>query len=299
MAYQGEIFALTTSFLWSATAVIFSEASKLVGSHIVNVARLFLAVIFLTLTIFIFGLYKEVQLNYDQILFFSLSGFVGLSMGDTFLFKALELIGPRLSMLLMSMAPPLAALLSFFFLSERLSLLAWLGIFISTSGVAMVAFFDKHNNEKFNFSLYGLAMGFLAALGQAGGLILAKKGLNSGIINEFVASFLRMISGFIFLLPLLAIAKKISFGKNFSLTPKAAILILVGSIVGPYLGITFSIFAINNSDVGIASTLMSLSPIILIPVSRLLYKDKITIYSVIGTFLAIIGVALIFLRDKF
>jgi len=290
MAYQGEIFALTTSFLWSATAVIFSEASKLVGSHIVNVARLFLAVIFLTLTIFIFGLYKEVQLNYDQILFFSLSGFVGLSMGDTFLFKALELIGPRLSMLLMSMAPPLAALLSFFFLSERLSLLAWLGIFISTSGVAMVAFFDKHNNEKFNFSLYGLA---------TGGLILAKKGLNSGIINEFVASFLRMISGFIFLLPLLAIAKKISFGKNFSLTSKAAILILVGSIVGPYLGITFSIFAINNSDVGIASTLMSLSPIILIPVSRLLYKDKITIYSVIGTFLAIIGVALIFLRDKF
>lgn len=297
MPLYGEIFALITSFLWAGTAVVFSEASKLVGSHFVNVTRLLLAVIFLSITIFLFGLHKGIDLNFNQVFFLSLSGFVGLTLGDTFLFKALEIIGPRLSMLLMSMAPPIAAVLSFIFLGENISIIGWMGIIISTSGVALVTFVDKNKNEKFTVNLFGLAMGILAALGQAGGLILAKKGLLAGDINEFLASFIRMISGFSFLFPILIFTKKIKFSTQNSLSSKALILIFIGSIIGPYLGITFSVYAIANANVGIASTLMSLSPIILIPISKFMYNDNISYLSISGTFLAIVGVAMIFLRD--
>ena len=131
MQYLGEIFALMTAVMWSITSIVFTEASVRVGSSVVNITRLILAAVFLSLTILIFRF--PFNLNENQILFLSLSGIVGLVIGDGFLFKSFQCIGARISMLMMSLVPPVSALLAFFFLNESIALIGIVGIFLKIS----------------------------------------------------------------------------------------------------------------------------------------------------------------------
>lgn len=71
---------------------------------------------------------------------------------------------------------------------------------------------------------------------------------------------------------------------------------LIGSIIGPYLGISLSFIAIENTSVGIAATLMSTTPIMLIPLSKYFYKEQIHFISIIGTIIAVFGVSLLFIK---
>ena len=72
-------------------------------------------------------------------------------------------------------------------------------------------------------------------------------------------------------------------------------IILGGAIAGPFLGVWLSLIAIQLTQVGIAATLMALSPIFLLPASHWIFKEQISLQSIIGTIVAIGGVALIFL----
>jgi drug/metabolite transporter (DMT)-like permease len=113
MPYIGEIAALATAILWSGTSIAFSEASVRVNTIYVNITRMVLAVICLLVTMLVFNIH--VDLSISQVLYLSISGFIGLVVGDTFLFKAYQYIGARLGMLIMALAPAIAAVLAYFF----------------------------------------------------------------------------------------------------------------------------------------------------------------------------------------
>ncbi|MCX8010058.1 MAG: DMT family transporter, partial [Ignavibacteria bacterium] len=118
----GEISALITAFCWSATSLIFTEAGKRIGVIQLNVTRLVLAVVFLAITIFIVNI--QIVLSASQTYALILSGIIGLVIGDTFLFYAFDIIGPRKSMMIMSGVPAVSALLAFIFLGEVLSFMS-------------------------------------------------------------------------------------------------------------------------------------------------------------------------------
>ena len=106
MDHLGEIAALLTSVFFSFTAIIFSQASHLVGSQITNRLRLVLALIYLLIiNLILFGQPLPVGAGIERWFWLSLSGIIGLALGDLFLFRAYEHIGPRLGMLLLSLAP--------------------------------------------------------------------------------------------------------------------------------------------------------------------------------------------------
>lgn len=296
MSYLGEAAALITAVLWSGTAIAFTEATKIVGSYVVNISRLFLATIFLIITIFLFNL--DYSISFQQIYLLGLSGLVGLVFGDGFLFKSFQYIGARLSMLVMTLSPPMAAFMAYIYLDESLSPWALFGIFLTILGVSLVIFKrSEQPTTDYKKNNIGYVFAFLGAFGQAANLIYAKEAFQIGEINGFVATFYRMLPSLPFMYLLGFIYKKrrksvLILKENLT----ALRYIVIGSIIGPFLGITFSLIAVSYTYVGIASTLMSTVPIVMLPIVIVYYREKLSIFSILGAFVAVIGIAILFLK---
>jgi drug/metabolite transporter (DMT)-like permease len=296
MSYLGELSAILTAIVWSGTSLAFSTAAERLGAFNLNVYRLILACIFLFLTIIIAGF--DYNLSSGQIGNLAVSGLIGLVIGDQFLFTSYRYIGARLTILLMALSPAMSAILAYFFLDEMLSFWGIVGMVVTIAGIALVVFErEEVPTSKYKISKVGIFHGLMAALGQAGGLIFAKFAFQEGDINGFVATFFRIFSSLVIMLP---IAFSLKSFKNpvkvFLGDHKAFYSTVTGTILGPYLGITFSLIAVAHTKVGIASTLMSTMPIIMLPMIRYIYKEHLNWRAITGAIIAVAGVGILFLR---
>jgi drug/metabolite transporter (DMT)-like permease len=255
-----------------------------------------LASIMLISIVAIFGI--SLSLTFNQISNLVISGILGLVLGDSFLFKSFQLIGARLGIIIMAVVPVLSTILAFFFLNEIISWLGMFGMLLTIAGILIVVL-ERKNPEQDNISIskIGIFYGLLGALGQASGLIFAKFAFQGGELNGFAASFIRLFSASIIILPLAATFRR--YKNPLSIYPKDSYstkVIVIGTIFGPVLGITGSLIAIEYAKVGIASTLMATMPIIMLPISRFYFKEKLDWKAIVGAFVAVIGTAIIFLR---
>lgn len=296
MELWGELSALITAFCWSGSSFAFGAASRRIGSFQLNVNRMILAAIILLLTILIMNF--NYVLSLSQIVYLAISGMIGLVFGDTFLFKAYQHIGARISMLMMSLSPAISTILAYFFLDEYLTFLGIVGIIITLSGIMLVVLERGETpSAKYKISKIGILYGALGALGQAVGLIFAKFAFQAGEINGFVATFIRIITAVIIMLPIGILAKRYKNPfKLFANDLKAFGQTMTGTILGPYLGITFSLLAIEYAKIGIAATIMATVPIIMLPIAKYLFREEISWRAVIGAIMAVGGVAILFLR---
>ncbi len=291
----GELIALLTAFLWSGTSIAFTEASRRIGSLQLNVTRMMLASVILFFIITIAGL--SFDINNTQLYFLIASGFAGLVFGDSFLFKSFQTIGARLGMLLMALVPAFSIILAYLFLNENLSLVAIAGIVITISGIVIVIL-DRSGDSKsiLQFNKTGLLYGVFGALGQASGLILAKSAFQLGEVNGFVAAFIRLVAAVIIIFPIVILLKRFknpfTIFKNDLTALKATV---TGTILGPVLGITSSLIAISYAKIGIASTLMSTMPIIMLPIVKFYYKETLGWGAIAGAFGAVVGVTILLL----
>jgi len=296
LPYFGEIAGLATAICWSLTSIAFTAASRRLGALQVNLYRLPLALILLSMTYFLF--WGDLNISYDIIIWLTASGVVGLAIGDTFLFQAMVLIGARMSMILMALAPPMAAIMAYFFLYEIISPLGILGITITIAGVVWVVAerTPDASGVRRRISLRGVIWGTLAALGQAAGLILAKKGLVSDI-HPLLATLIRMIGATLILWPLSLLTGQVQGPlKVFSKDRSALKWMLIGIIFGPYLGVTFSLVAVKYTQTGIAATLMSTMPVIMLPMVIAIEKEKPSWRAILGAGITVAGIAILFLR---
>lgn len=235
-----------------------------------------------------------------QLTFLILSGIVGLVLGDTFLFKSLKEVGPRYTMILMSSNPAFGAIIAYFTFGEKISLIGILGMLITFLGICLVIY-QQNGKEitKYKITHKGIFFGILSAIGQAVGLILTKYAYVFQEIHPLAATFYRIFPSFLTLLILGLIYNRINTNFLKSLSNKKTLTLLVlGSIIGPYLGITASFIAVTHIQVGIAATIMSLQPIIMLPISKYLQKEKFSLQSILGAFLAVFGIAVLFLRNS-
>ncbi|NIM92564.1 MAG: EamA family transporter [Anaerolineales bacterium] len=296
---MGELAALGTAVLWSFTSILFTIAGRRVGSLVVNRTRLVIAVILLSSThLLLEGTLFPQDIELEQGLWLGLSGLLGLVLGDAFLFQSLVLVGARLSMLMMALVPVLSTLFAWIFLGEHLSSMDLAAIGLTVLGIAWVVWEANNQRQEISKGSYGIGIffGFLGALGQSLGLITAKRGL-SGDISALSAVLVRMLVAMIVLWILTILLSK-ARETILSLKDTKALRAIIGaSIVGPFLGVWLSIVAIDQTHVGIASTLMALSPIILLPLTHWVFKEKISGRTIFGTVTACAGVAMIFLAS--
>jgi drug/metabolite transporter (DMT)-like permease len=294
--HQGEWFALSTAIFWTITALAFESASLKVGSLSVNIIRLILGFLFLSFfTLIQKGEFLPVGGSYEDWIWLSISGLIGFVLGDLFLFKSYTLIGSRYAMLIMALVPPIAAFFSFILMNEKINGISYLGMGLTLFGIGLAILGKKGKRGKIGLKLspIGVLYAFGGAFGQALGLVLSKKGMQQS--NAFTATQIRIIAGIV------GFAIIITFMKRWrmvvqSLTNGAAMKgIITGSFFGPFLGVSFSLLAIAHTATGIASTIMAIVPILILPPAFFIYKQRVTIAEIFGAVISVAGVALFFI----
>lgn len=298
--YLGEIAALATAVCWTVTAMAFESAGKRVGALSLNLIRLVIGLVFLSIyNTIVNGEFFPTATNY-QWFWLALSGLIGFVLGDLFLFRAFIMIGARISMLIMALVPPIAALIGWITLGEKLSGVEFLGMGITLSGIVLVMSSKLEINKgalgkslKMGPFLLGSLLALGGAVGQAAGLVLSKKGMQD--MDPFSATQIRIMTGVVGFAIVITIFKrwKHLFGALKDL--RAMKFMTLGSFTGPFLGVSLSLLAVQHTDTGIAATLMALTPVMIIPLAIMMKKEKVSAIEIIGALVSVGGVALFFL----
>ncbi|MDX1436450.1 MAG: DMT family transporter [Anaerolineales bacterium] len=300
MTAIGEIAALLTSVCFTTTSTFFSLAGRRVGPLIVNRMRLVIALALVSVThALLFGSFLPMEATAFNWFWLGLSGIIGFVLGDIFLFKAFVDIGPRLSMLVMSLVPVIGVILAWLTLGEIPTGTEGVGIFLTVAGVFWVILAqDNRPVEAASRRFY--AVGLLAALGgafgQALGLLFSKIGL-AGDFSALSGNLIRLIAASSVLWLATAVLRQVrpTIGQ-FARNRKARSYITLGAFTGPFLGVSFSLVAVQNTSIGVASALMALPPVLLLPVGYYVFGERFGWQAVAGTIVAVAGVIILFIR---
>jgi drug/metabolite transporter (DMT)-like permease len=297
MNFMGELAALATAFFFAMTALVFTSTGRSVGSQVTNRMRLLFALFYLiVLNLILFRQPLPFSADPSRWFWLSLSGIIGLSLGDAFLFQSMVSVGTRLGSLLLSLAPIFGSIIAWVFFGEVLSILQITGIVLALAGIAwVVASHQEPPNTPRGHTRRGMIFGILAGLGQAVGLVLSKQGMSGGF-SPFQANAIRMLAAVSFSWVWATLAGNAgSTFQGLRGKPRILGLLALGAFVGPVLGVVSSLFAIQYVEIGIASTLNALTPVIILPISYFVLKENVGWQAIVGTLLAIAGVAILFL----
>lgn len=310
MNHIGEILSLGVAASWTVTAWFADKASRRVGAMVTNVLRLVLATLFLGLLLWItIGHPYPVYADKDTWIWLGLSALVGYVFGDFCLFNCYLYIGPRFGQLMMTLAPPMAAVAGWILLGETLSWKSILAMGITLCGIAIsILSRDSGRHFKLDLPLKGVLLGIGAGVGQGVGLVLSKMGMQyyaaaipadapsmmEGML-PFASTMMRAVIGGLGFMMILGLQK--GFGKlraavKDPVTMKYASII---TLFGPAVGVSLSLMAVRYANAGIASTLMALTPVLILVPEVLINKKKIRFKEIIGLAVSITGVALFFL----
>jgi drug/metabolite transporter (DMT)-like permease len=297
MRHSGEIAALLTAICWSTNSVLFAMAGRRVGSATVNVVRLAMAWLFLLgLSALLTGSPFPFDAGGKRLAWLAVSGLIGFAVGDAVLFEALVRIGPRLSMLVMTLWPVMSAILAWLFLGQGLGAAKLVAMLVTLGGIAVVVAERSGDGPAIDprQRWSGLLLALGGAAGQAIGFLFSRFGLEGGL-HPVPANVVRASAG------LAALAAwqlaRGSLAGNFRRLEdrRATLLIAAGALSGPVAGVVLSLYAAAHaSSLGVASTLMSLSPVILLPVSALFLGERLSLRAVLGTLVTVAGAAGLF-----
>lgn len=291
-----ELAALGAATCWALTGIISAGPAGHLGALAFN--RLRQVFVTALLAIYVLGTGSWRELSLDSALPLLLSGFIGIFVGDTLLFTALNRLGPRRSGILFALNAPISAVLGWFILGETLSARAVIGICITLSGVSMAILFGKrrsqmHEWERVKGSLaIGVGFGLLAALGQSIGSIIVRPVMATGM-DPFVASMLRVGIAAMCLSALVQLPVKALKPRN-PLTWKVAIVTAASGMTSLGIGMTLLLFALSGGKVGIVSTISATTPVIILPLLWLRTGERPAMGAWIGAALVVSGMALIF-----
>ena len=295
-SHLGEFAALLTALFWTVTSLAFESASHKIGSVAVNIIRLVIGFVFLSVFSLIWrGLILPTDATFENWIWLSLSGLVGFVFGDLFLFKSYTIIGSRFSMLIMTLVPPITAFISFLILGERLTLFHYLGMTLTFTGIVMAIFGRAGKGEKLSLKLapIGILYAFGGAIGQSLGLVLSKFGLKD--LDPFAATQIRIMAGIFGYTVLVTVLVRWNNVTKAVRNKEGMLLTSLGAFFGPFLGVSFSLIAVKYTEAGIASTIMALVPVFIILPAVVMFKQKVTLAEMLGAIVSVTGVALFFI----
>jgi drug/metabolite transporter (DMT)-like permease len=298
IAHLGEITGILTAVCWTVSALTFSVATRRAGSLTVNLFRLLFAMIlYMAWSKLMRGLWLPTDATPEAWKWLSVSGLIGFVLGDYFLFTSFAYQSAKVSMLIMSLAPPIATLFGVLILHESFTLLNFIGMILVLTGIAIVILkreeVDDKMTHKLNYPVKGLLLAFGGAAGQGIGAVFSKLGMGS--YDPFASSQIRTITGIVGFLLIISLTRNWKRVKTSILHQKALKPLLIGSFFGPFLGVSLSLLSFQHTKVGIASTLIATVPVFILLPSVLFLGEKLNWKEVVGAFLAVGGMFVFFI----
>lgn len=296
-ALQGEVAALAAAFLWAVSTLLFGRLGKHLSPLLLNLTKGILALGMMGLTLVLSGRGFS-GLTPVPMALLLLSGAIGIGLGDTAYFSAINSLGARRALLLETLAPPLAAVMALTFLGERLRSTAWMGILLTLLGVAWViservpgtplpADRQGHDQQR-----QGLIWGCLAALGQATGAVLSRAALAGTLMDPLWSTLLRLGGG----LGVLALLLRFQGPVYLQMQPLRSLRLLgavaIAALLGTYLGIWLQQTSLKYAPTGIAQALTATSPLFILPLAALV-GERVTWRASLGVIVAIGGIWLL------
>ena len=311
MQHLGEIISLIVALSWTATAIFADIASHRLGALPLNLIRMGFSIVFLSvLLVIVTG--SPIPLYADGATYFwlALSGLVGYVFGDMCLFSCYVLIGSKFGQILMTLAPPVAGIAGWLMLGEKLSWHSWLAMLVTLTGIAICILGRGGASHKLEVKLplKGVLLGIGAGIGQGVGLVLSKIGLENyaaalpddvsrgvSAMMPFAGTLIRAVTGFIGFFLLLAVMGRTSQLRTAVNDRQGMKFALLTTFFGPFLGVSLSLMAVQYANAGIASTLMALTPVLIIIPYSIINHQKISPKEILGTVITVTGAALFFL----
>ncbi|MGB3557679.1 MAG: DMT family transporter [Geitlerinemataceae cyanobacterium] len=290
--YPGELAALVSALLWAVSSVVYTRFGKHLPPLYLNLAKGGLAIAMVGLTLLL-QREKAIDLDFRAVGLLSISGICGIGCGDTAFFSALNQLGPRRTLLLGTLAPPIAALLAFIFLGERISAQGGIGILLILFGVAWViserSIGTATNSVKL---LPGVGFALIAAISQASGAVLSRAALAETSLSPLWATLVRLSAGEVVLLLALWRQPQIP-GFRLAFSIRLWTILAVTAFFGTYLAIWLQQTSLKFAPAGIAQTLSATSPLFVLPLAVWM-GETVSGRSILGVIVALVGIGLLF-----
>ena len=293
--------ALLTVLLFACSGVASERAARFWGGQLANLLRLFFAGAILmagTLLLYPASLRPE---TFGWLFF---SGVVGFGLGDIALFLAYVRIGARLTVLLnLCTAPIWSSLTEWIWLGTGLTLGEITAGAVILCGVVL-AILSRSPSKPHGIGAgwVGILCGLAAGMGQGIGAVISRHAFGEAaregfVLNGFSAAAQRVCGGFLTVLLVVIIAAWV--GKHhirpLSLTRKGAACgwLLASTLCGPVLGVTCFQWSLLQLPAGLATAVVAMTPIAMIPLVMVVDGERPRAMSVAGACLAVAGVILL------
>lgn len=310
MHYLGELISIGVAISWTITALLSEYASKKLGSITLNMLRMIYSLTFSFILFWVvLGNPMPVSGSVDAYLWMMLSGVVGFVICDFCLMKCYTIIGSSYGQLFMTLAPVSAAITAWILLGQTMNAKGLLAMLVTLSGI-FVSILGRSDKHLFSIKLprNGVFFAAAAAITQGVGLVLSKVGLNhyessmpadvaatTPWILPFCANFFRCLAGLVGFTILMIVNKRFRYLVSSLKMRKVQTAVISTTIFGPFVGVAFSLMAVQYAPAGIASTLMALTPIFILVPSHYFFHQPITLKGVVGALISVVGVGLFFI----
>ena len=291
--FIGEIAALSAALLWAISSVVYSRLGLKIPPLQLNLYKGIVAIALISITLLIQGA-TLINLSFSTIALLFLSGIIGIGLGDTAYFAALNSLGARRTLLLETSSPPIGALLALIFIGEQLTYSTWCGILLTIVGIAWVIS-ERNPVANLSFSRQGVVWGILAAIAQAIGAVISRYALIQSDISPLESSLIRLVGGTVIVIGLLFVPIAKQSEIKWRLSGRSLMVVAIAAMASTYLGIWLQQISLKFAPAGIAQTFLATSPLFILPIVAL-QGEKISLRAILGVVISLSGIALMFIR---
>ncbi|CAM3069310.1 DMT family transporter [Vibrio rarus] len=295
MTFLGEGAALGAALVWAIATWMYGQCSHRFSALQLNMIKGVVASVMMTTVLSILPA-PSLHISQQHALILGVSGVIGIAVGDSAYFAALKRIGPNNTLLLESLAPPLSGLLALLFLGLGLSLFNWLGVLVTT--IAVTAVVLQPSSRQNTLCKSGIAFGLLASVCQASGVVISHFALVAGDVNPLLGALIRLSIGVLCVVIFVSLTQAKPFSALFSscksMSNSDKCTLLAAIVVGTFLALWLQQVAVKYANPAIAQTLIATSPLFMLVIYKI-KGQRISRRSIVGTLVAILGVAMLLL----
>lgn len=279
--------ALGSAASWALGAILFAKVGEKMSPLAMTLLKSCLSVVLLGAVLIFAGWLPPSQ---SDLWLLVASGLVGIALGDTLFFAALQHLGPQTLVVLMMVGQVLTAVLALVFLGERPAWQAWAGMACVLGGVGIVLW-SNLSGERQPSRLRGVVLGLLSVGCMSVSIIMAKPAMKE--MSAMQATFLRMAAGAGGIALLGVATGKLGQWAGSCREERLAGRFFVAVCVVTFGGFWLSLLANKHVDVAIANTLISMEPVFVLPLAAIILKEKIRPAAIVGILVAVTGVVVL------